>query len=91
MPSVTFPQHIYRAPWKLHQDGVPRRTDFIGGISAFPAIARPQAPRNRVETGTMGSDVKTNVGGYPGPANDEESLTRHVDWTPEEEARAKRK
>ena len=40
----------------------------------------------------MVSDVKSaDQGEYEPPLQEEESLTRHVDWTPEEEAKAKRK
>jgi len=40
----------------------------------------------------MGLDVKSaNPGEYEPPLPDEESLTRVADWTPEEEAKAKRK
>ncbi|KAK3393916.1 major facilitator superfamily domain-containing protein [Podospora didyma] len=38
----------------------------------------------------MGLDVKDDVD-FPAPVEDEEALTRVVDWTPEEEKKAKRK
>jgi hypothetical protein len=37
-------------------------------------------------------DRKTsNKSGFPAPRDDEEALNVHVDWTQEEEAKAKRK
>jgi len=40
---------------------------------------------------TMGAKTSANSNHLPPPAEDEQPLSLQVDWTPEEEIRAKRK
>jgi hypothetical protein len=64
---------------------------IFSGILSRPGKPddEPQNP-TATEAAAMGADLK-DPGVYASPSEDEQALTRVVDWSPEEEAKAKRK
>ena len=72
---------------------------FLGSSPPKKASSRSKICRDRLQeirhcltTTTMSVDIKhANPDKFPSPVEDEEALTLRVDWTKEEETRAKRK
>jgi hypothetical protein len=58
--------------------------NFVARKSSVSSPTSSLAEMAKLETSQSNSD-------YPAPRDDEESLTLHKDWSPEEEKKAKRK